>query len=130
MTIQLNGKPVAGFPVDVLELLELIKEGGYDFYGLRVVETGVEPGDILENSWEIIDDVPQYELPGTSVIAIDESKSGVRTAIAQIRIYYGRYLLLVGSNEIAGSGQDDYEDYLEAPEVLAVWPATWWGGSS
>lgn len=111
----------------VEEIQKLMDDGGFDHYGVRVAKEG-DIGDVLDPSRKWDDGAPTNELlPGTSTIGIRQAQSqeltarSIAKALKEIQAYFGKKLMLVGSNGHAGSGADQGEDLLIDPTVLGSW---------
>jgi hypothetical protein len=107
-------------PVSVAAVRQAISEYDYSHYGLRVLEDLPDDAETIGPSrrWDDNDPTDEY-LEGTSVIAVDGHT--IEKALKLATSYYGRYVVLVGSDAHAGYGEDEGEILLEDPIVLERW---------
>lgn len=127
--------------IDLEEIKKAIENTCFDSYGIRVDECKYEVGDIANNSHELYQD-PDFdedgnliypegegiyegfydagEIDGTCTIGFDpEDDESIQTAIERVRIYWGKYVTVVGGDGY-GWGNDPGELIICNAEVLAV----------
>ena len=124
----------------VKEIAEIIENGDFEFYGLRMDSAEYKPGEVVRNSHQLFQD-PQWtddtmtvllypcmesgpyagfydagELPGACAIQV--TASSVAQALGDAKCYYGDNLYLAAGH-YAEPGNDPGEIVIEGAEVLA-----------
>ena len=99
-----------------------IAEYDYNIYGLRITDDEFEDGETIYDCsrvW-IDNEITEEHLTGLSCVAVPDPQSAAG-AIARASCYGGKYVYLLGADEIAEHGEDDGEVVLKTPIVLEKW---------
>jgi hypothetical protein len=108
--------------ITATSLRQALSEYDYAWFGLRVLNALPRDGSKLEPSrrWDD-NEVTGDELSGTSAIRVDDREGSIAQALKDIEPYPGKYVVLLGSDDEAGSGEDAGEILLKDPIVLERW---------
>lgn len=125
----------------IQEIKKIIKEEGFEHFGLRADNMTYNVGDICENSHQLFQDPefdedeelvypaitdkesPYYgfydagELEGTCAIKVTEDS--IARSLESVKIYSGNHLYLIAGNDVE-YGYDEDEIIIKDAEVLWV----------
>lgn len=97
-----------------------LQEYDYEYFGLRRETYQPRDGSKLTNS---VNHETNVELDGTSAIAVRANRASIERAFKTLEPYMGKWIVLLGSDQSAGSGEDPGEILLRRPIVLRIMEA-------
>lgn len=101
---------------DIEDILEALNEYDYEYFGIRIEDYLPEAESILPES---INHETGEPIDGVSVLEVKPGRrEQVARALEDTELYFGKYLVVLGSDRTLGHGEDPGERILVEPIIL------------